>query len=124
MKPPLRVYVVEDEALIAMELIDRIQRMGYDICGSATRGEQALLEVPELAPDVVLMDIRLAGEIDGIDTAARLRQGSDVPVVFLTAHSDGAHMARASQVRPSGYLLKPFQERELNAALMAVAAAR
>ncbi|MEY4704104.1 MAG: hypothetical protein RL042_300 [Nitrospirota bacterium] len=117
-----RVYIVEDEALIAMEIGDRLMRLGYDICGKAARGEQALEEIPQVRPDIVLMDISLAGQLTGIDTAARLRQLLDVPVVFLSAFSDAALVEGAIGSGAFGYLLKPFEERELHATLQAALA--
>ncbi|MDP1768915.1 MAG: response regulator [Nitrospirota bacterium] len=114
-----RIYIVEDEALIAMEISDRLTQLGYDICGRAARGEQALEEIPRTHPDIVLMDIRLAGELTGTETAARLRKRLDVPVVFLTAFSDDSLLKEAIDTEPFGYLVKPFEERELHATLQA-----
>lgn len=116
---PARIYIVEDEALIAMELADRLTKLGYGVCGKTTRGEQALKDIPRINPDIVLMDISLAGELNGIDTAAKLRQALDVPVVFLTAFSDSALLKEALGTEPFGYLLKPFEERELHTTLQA-----
>lgn len=114
-----RIYIVEDEALIAMEICDRLTHLGYDVCGKATRGEQALDEIPRLSPDIVLMDIRLADKLTGIETAAKLRQLLDLPVVYLTAFSDTRFIEEAIGTEPFGYLLKPFEERELHATLQA-----
>ena len=117
-----RIYIVEDEALIVMELVDRLTRLGYQVCGKAARGEQALEEIPRTNPDIVLMDICLAGELNGIDTAVRLRQLLDVPVVFLSAFSDARLVEDAVGSGAFGYLLKPFEERELHATLQAALA--
>lgn len=114
---PTRVFVVEDEALIAMELRDRLTDLGYEVMGTASRGEQALEAIPACAPDVVLMDIRLAGTLTGIETAARLRPQLDVPVIFLSAYSDAELLREAGEVLPFGYLVKPFEERELHATI-------
>ncbi len=114
-----RIYIVEDEALIAMEISDRLMQMGYDICGRATRGEQALEEIPQTHPDIVLMDIHLAGTLTGIETTTRLRPLLDVPVIFLTAFSDASLLKQALDTEPFGYLVKPFEERELHATLQA-----
>lgn len=115
----LRIYLVEDEALIAMELDDRLKALGYEVCGRAARGETALEEIPRLGPDLVLMDIQLAGGINGIETATRLRPLRDVPVVFLTAFSDDKMIRAAIGASPFGYLVKPFEERVLHATLQA-----
>lgn len=112
-----RVFVVEDEALIAMELRDRLTDLGYVVCGSASRGEQALELISTSAPDLVLMDVRLAGSLSGVDTAKRLRHQLDVPVIFLSAYSDAEVLREASEVQPFGYLVKPFDERELHATI-------
>jgi PAS domain S-box-containing protein len=112
-----RIYLVEDEALLAMEISDRLTQLGYEVCGQAARGEQALEEIPQVRPDIVLMDIRLAGKLNGIDTAAKLRQHLNVPVVFLSAFSDDALLKDALGTDPFGYLVKPCEERELHTTL-------
>ncbi|MEY2878891.1 MAG: hypothetical protein RLZZ15_1271, partial [Verrucomicrobiota bacterium] len=117
-----RLYLVEDEALIAMELRDRLTALGYEIAGHAARGERALVEIPALRPDVVLMDIRLAGEPDGIETARRLAPLLDVPVVFLTAFSETQLVEEAVAAGGFGYLVKPFEERELDATIQSALA--
>lgn len=117
-----RIYIVEDDALIAMELIDRLTRLGYEICGKAARGEQALEEILRINPDIVLMDICPAGELNGIDTAARLRRLLNVPIVFLSAFSDAKLVEEAVGSGVFGYLLKPFEEHELHATLQAALA--
>ena len=114
-----RIYIVEDEALIAMELADRLSQLGYEVCGQEARGEKALEEIPRVRPDLILMDINLAGQRTGIETAAGLRELVDVPVVFLTAFSDSALIERAVAAGAYGYLVKPFEERELHATLQA-----
>ncbi len=117
-----RIYIVEDEALIVMELVDRLTRLGYQVCGKAARGEQALEDIPRANPDIVLMDICLAGELNGIETAARLRRLLNVPIVFLSAFSDAKLVEEAIGSGAFGYLLKPFEERELHATLQAALA--
>ena len=115
--PRTKVFIVEDEALIAMEVQDRLGALGYQVCGLASRGEQALEAIIDRAPDVVLMDVRLAGTLTGIETAERLRDRMDVPVIFLSAYSDSELLRRAGEVLPFGYLVKPFEERELHATI-------
>ncbi|MFA6543472.1 MAG: response regulator [Limisphaerales bacterium] len=111
------IFLVEDEALIAMELRDRLTALGYTVCGQAARGELALEKIPALAPDIVLMDIRLAGALNGVETALRLRERCDVAVVFLTAFSDTELIQQVGAAGSFGYLVKPFEERELHATL-------
>jgi PAS domain S-box-containing protein len=113
----LRLLVVEDEALVAEEIRDRLERLKVEVVAVADTGEQAIRLVGEAAPDLVLMDIRLKGELDGIEAAAVIRERFDVPVVYLTAHSDLSTLDRAMQGSPFGYVLKPFQEKDLRIAI-------
>ncbi len=108
-----RIFIVEDEALIAMELKDRLEQYGHEVCGTAATGDDALRQVVERQPDLVLMDIRIAGHLDGIETARRILEQYDVPVVYLSAYSDDELIERAAATGPFGYLLKPFNEREV-----------
>jgi two-component system cell cycle sensor histidine kinase/response regulator CckA len=114
---PKRIFVVEDEALVAMELKDHLQALGYEVCGHAARGEAALVEIPDARPDLILLDITLAGELSGLDVAEGLRGRVDAPVLFLTAHSDLALTERAARTGSFAYLVKPFDARVLNANL-------
>jgi two-component system, cell cycle sensor histidine kinase and response regulator CckA len=107
------VLVVEDEALIARTLKRALQRLGYHVPQSAGSAGEALRAMGTVAPDLVLMDINLKGELDGIATAATIRRRWDVPVVYLTSHSDDATLARAKDTGPHGYLIKPFNDRDL-----------
>ena len=109
----LRVLVVEDEALIAEEIQDRLTRSGFRVMGVCDTAEQAIKAADEFNPDLVPMDIRLKGKMDGIDAASRIYQRLQIPVIYLTAHSDQATLQRAKATVPFGYLLKPFQERDL-----------
>jgi len=115
--PKTKVFIVEDEALIAMEVQDRLSALGYTVCGLSSRGEQAVDAIVERVPDVVLMDVRLAGSLTGIETAELLRDRVDIPVIFLSAYSDSELLRRAGEVLPFGYLVKPFEERELHATI-------
>jgi PAS domain S-box-containing protein len=112
--PACRIFIVEDETLIAMYLRDRLEHQGYVVCGVASRGEVALKEIPACSPGLVLMDIHLAGKLTGIETAARLREVVDLPVVFLSAFSDYELLQQAGRVESFGYLLKPVEERALH----------
>jgi PAS domain S-box-containing protein len=114
---PRRIVVVEDEAIVAMELELQLQAIGYEVIAQFARGEDAAERVPTLAPDIVLMDIRLAGTMDGIEAARRIRATLDVPIVYLTAHSDDDTFNRARATEPVAYVLKPFDRRSLKAAL-------
>lgn len=112
-----RVLVVEDEALIAEEIKERLTRLDFHVVGIEAYGERALERIDELRPDLVMMDIRLKGAMDGIEVARRMRAEHDLPVVYLTAHSDEATLQRAKDTAPLGYVLKPLQERELQIAV-------
>ncbi|EHQ36754.1 response regulator [Methanoplanus limicola] len=109
-----RILVVEDEMIVAMAIKKSLKNLGYDIVGHSTRGEDAVLKAGELKPDLILMDIRLKGEMDGVDAAERIKSLYGIPVIFLTAHSDLDTMQRAIKAEPAGYLVKPFNERELH----------
>ncbi len=112
-----RILVVEDQGLIAADLEQTLTKLGYDVVGSASTGEDALAMTAQLAPDLVLMDVRLRGALDGIETAERIHASSDLPVVYLTANADEETIARAKRTSPFGYVVKPFNERELRAAI-------
>jgi signal transduction histidine kinase len=117
MTQPARILVVEDEAIVAFNLQLRLEQLGYDVPAVAASGQESLDLIDELLPDLVLMDIRIQGPMDGIEVASRLRQTHPVPVIYLTAYAEDATLERARQTRPYGYLLKPFSERELHATI-------
>lgn len=108
-----KILLVEDEGIIAMDTRHRLQALGHEVVGVVTDGESALAALRESVPDVVLMDIGLPGEIDGIEAAARAKELVDVPIVYLTAYEDDGTLARVKQSEPHGYLLKPSTDREI-----------
>jgi PAS domain S-box-containing protein len=112
-----RIFVVEDEAIVAADLQDRLRALGYEPVGVVAAGEEALLKVEEAQADLVLMDIQLKGSIDGVEAAERIRERLDIPIVFLTARVDEATFRRAKITAPFGYVRKPYEERELHTAL-------
>lgn len=117
MKSSARILVVEDESIVAFNLQQRLEQLGYDVPAIAVSGQESLDLVEETLPDLVLMDIHIQGDMDGIDVAARLRETHAVPVIYLTAYSEDSTLERARQTSPYGYLLKPFSERELHATI-------
>jgi signal transduction histidine kinase len=117
MKSPARILVVEDESIVAFNLQQRLEQLGYDVPAIAVSGQESLELVDETRPDLVLMDIHIQGDMDGIDVASRLRETHAVPVIYLTAYSEDSTLERARQTSPYGYLLKPFSERELHATI-------
>jgi PAS domain S-box-containing protein len=111
--PKANILIVEDEAVVAADLAGKLERAGYRSVGIACDGEDAVETAKALAPDLVLMDIRLAGPMDGIKTAERIQALRNIPIVYLTAHSDMATLRRAAATEPFGYILKPFEERDV-----------
>ncbi len=117
MKGPAKILIVEDEGIVAFNLQQRLQHMGYRVAGVAESGSESLKLVASERPDLVLMDIHIKGDMDGIDVAGALSHSpyGAVPVIYLTAFSEDATLERARLTRPYGYLIKPFSERELHA---------
>ena len=112
-----RIMVVEDEAVISMEIQDRLTKMGHSICGTAASGEEAVSVATAKRPDLILMDVQLRGEVDGVQTAKQIRDLVEIPVIYLTAFADDRTVERAKLTQPFGYLIKPFSEKELYAAI-------
>ncbi|CAN5541040.1 hypothetical protein BH10CHL1_BH10CHL1_18620 [soil metagenome] len=112
-----RILVVEDEGIVAMEIQNRLASMGYRVVAVVADGEVAIEKAGRLQPDLVLMDIRLKGKIDGVVAAEQIRAKFDIPVIFLTAYADEYTLQRAKVTEPYGYVLKPFEERELHIAM-------
>src|SRR5271163_1974228 len=114
---PLRVMLVEDEVIVAWDIAETLKRLGYLIVGMADTAEQALHLAETLAPDLILMDIRLNGRPDGIEAARLIRERTGRGVIYLTAHADLATMERAAATEPLGYVFKPFSLEGLRTAL-------
>jgi signal transduction histidine kinase len=110
---PASILIVEDEIIIAADLAGKLRQVGYSVVGTTDRGETAIELVGKRRPDLVLMDIRLAGAMDGIAAAIAIRREYGLPVVFLTAHSDAETLSRAGQAEAFGFILKPFEDRDL-----------
>jgi CheY-like chemotaxis protein len=108
-----RILIVEDEAIVAEDLSQMLARLGYDIAGVTGSGSGAVELARERRPDLVLMDIRLQGGMDGVEVAQAIHRDGAVPIIYLTAHADAATLERAKVTEPFGYLLKPFDERQL-----------
>ncbi|MEJ7597567.1 MAG: response regulator [Kofleriaceae bacterium] len=112
-----RVLIVEDEAIIAEDIRRTLVQLGYDVPPAAATGAEAVALAETLRPRLILMDIKLKGEMDGIEAAALIRDRFGTPVVYLTSHSDEATLARAKETQPYGYILKPFEDRDLRIAI-------
>lgn len=113
----LKILIVEDELLIAENLALKLKKLGYAISETVASGKAALNHIETETPDLILMDISLKGNIDGIETAAKIRENKDIPIVFLTAYADDQTIERAAQVGCYGYILKPFKDKELQATI-------
>jgi PAS domain S-box-containing protein len=112
-----KILVVEDEPVVALDLQQEVEQLGLTVVGLAESADEALLVAEENRPDLALMDIRIVGSMDGVQTARLLREAYGIPVIFLTSYSDESTIRRAARELPYGYLTKPFQPRELKAAL-------
>lgn len=112
-----RILIVEDQELTATELESTLRQLGYEIAAVVSSGEEAVRQARALRPELVLTDIRLAGALDGIEAAGLIRAELDIPVVYLTGHADEATIRRATATTPFGFLVKPFNERELRASI-------
>lgn len=108
------IMVVEDENIVAMDIENSLISLGYQVVGVASTGEDAIDMAGETRPDLVLMDIMLRGEIDGVEAAEQIRRRYNIPVVYLTAYADGNTLQRAKITEPYAYLLKPFEDRQLH----------
>jgi two-component system, response regulator PdtaR len=112
-----KILVVDDEAIITMQLEERLTKMGYTVSGMAASGEEAIDKARRLRPDLVLMDIVMPGKMNGIEAANIVTRELDIPVVFVTSYADDAIIEKAKSVRPYGYIVKPFNELEIKAAI-------
>jgi len=112
-----KILIVEDEAIVANDIKETLKSLGYSVSGIAKSGELALEKIKETHPDLVLMDIHLAGQMDGIKTAGRVHVLYNIPVIYLTANVDKALLDRAKVTEPYGYVIKPFDERELHSVI-------
>ena len=112
-----QILVVEDEGIVAKGIEAMLKKLGYDVPAVVSSGTEAIKKAVETHPDLVLMDIVLEGDIDGIEAAAQINSRFDIPVVFLTAHADELTIKKAKMAEPFGYVVKPFNERELHATI-------
>ena len=108
-----KIIIVEDERIVAADIETSLKAMGYEVVASVATGEKAISAVMENLPDLVLMDIHLKGQMNGIEEAGRIHSECDVPVVYLTAYADDDTLANAKLTEPYGYIVKPFEDREL-----------
>jgi PAS domain S-box-containing protein len=112
-----KVLVVDDERLVALDLSQTIGRFGFEVIGIASNGDEAVEMVAKLKPDIVLLDIFIGGNLDGVEVASKIREETDIPFIFVTASSDSATFERAKLTQPYGYIIKPFEEHAVYAAI-------
>ncbi|HEY9656412.1 MAG TPA: response regulator, partial [Crinalium sp.] len=112
-----KILVVEDEPIIALDLQQQLTKLGYKVVAIADSAEQALAAAARWQPNLALMDIRIRGDKDGIETAALLNEQHSIPIVFLTAHADAATIQQVKAVQPYGYIVKPFETHNLSTAI-------
>ncbi|MCK4312778.1 MAG: response regulator, partial [Candidatus Cloacimonetes bacterium] len=112
-----RILIVEDERIVAEDIKRTLVNYNYEVCSILSYGEEAVIEVKELLPDLILMDIMLDGEMDGIEAAKKIYKEFGIPVIFLTAYANEKILKKAAQSTPFGYLIKPFEDRDLRASI-------
>lgn len=117
MNDKVKIMIVEDESIVALDLSMRLQKEGYEMVGITSNSDDAIDVFTEHKPDLVLMDINIKGNKDGIETAAALKKIQDVPLIFLTAFSQSEYVTRAKAVNPSAYLVKPFNNDSLHTSI-------
>jgi len=114
---PKKILLVEDDDIIAKVEDWRLKNLGYEVAGRAISGAEAMELVVNTKPDLVLMDINIQGEVDGIETAKRIKKQFSIPVVYVTSHSDGPTLDRAKATQPDGFVVKPFDDNDLRVAI-------
>jgi len=111
------VLVVEDESIVSKDIQHSLKKLGYNVVGAASTGEKAFELAASESPDIILMDIMLKGDINGIETAERVKRELNIPVIYLTAYADEATLAKAKVTEPYGYIIKPFKEVDLHTSI-------
>jgi len=112
-----KILIVEDEAIVAKDISVCLEKIGYEVLGTFSKGEKALDFMGSNSPDLVLMDIMLSGDMSGIDTSAKVKEKYNIPVVFLTAYADEKTISKAKVTEPYGYVIKPFKEIDLRTSI-------
>ena len=111
------VLVVEDESIVSKDIQHSLKKLGYNVVGAAATGEQAVKLAVDTQPDIILMDIMLKGEMNGIEAATQIRQETNIPVIFLTAYADESTLSKAKVTQPYGYIIKPFKEIDIHTSI-------
>ncbi len=112
-----KILVVEDEAIVAKDISVCLKKIGYEVIGTLSKGEKVIPAIEENKPDLILMDIMLAGNMTGIEVSKKIKDQYDIPVVFLTAYADEKTISKAKVTEPYGYVIKPFKEIDLRTSI-------
>lgn len=112
-----KAIVVEDEAIVSKDIQVCLKKLGYQVIGSFSSGEKLLESLPDLNPDVILLDIMLSGQMSGVETSAIIKEKYNIPVIFLTAYTDEKTLSKAKVTEPYGYIVKPFKEIDLRTSI-------
>ncbi|MGA1868880.1 MAG: PAS domain S-box protein [bacterium] len=113
MEKPIKIIIVEDETIIALDVKNKLENLGYSVPAIVDTGEDAIIKAADIRPELILMDIRLKGKMDGIEAACRIREQFNIPIIYLTAYQEKLTLDRIKATEPYGHLLKPFEDREL-----------
>lgn len=113
----IKILIAEDEMIIAADIASQLGKMGYELAGISTRGEDVLKLLESMRPDIILMDIALRGKMDGVETAVQILQHHRIPVIFVTSNADDATFQRAKTAKPYAFIAKPFQQKDLQRAI-------
>lgn len=113
MSEKFKILIVEDEMLIGANISLQLNELGYEVTGIVPRGEEALQHIEKTTPDIMLLDINLKGNLDGIQTAIEMQKTHNIPIIYLTANTDEAHFNRAKETKPFGFISKPFKKLDL-----------
>lgn len=117
MTKPTRILIVEDEMIIGANISLQLTSLGYEVSGIVPRGEEALVHIRQNKPDIILLDIQLKGNLDGIQTAQLMQKDFDIPIIYLTANADDANFNRAKSTNPHAFISKPFKKLDLKHAI-------
>lgn len=117
METATKILIVEDEMIIGANISLQLSKLGYEVNGIVTRGEEALMHIKQNKPDIVLMDIQLKGGMDGIETAQKMQTEYDIPIIYLTANTDDDYFNRAKATNPHAFISKPFKKLDLQHAI-------
>ncbi len=115
--PKTNVLVVEDESIVSKDIQHSLKKLGYNVVGAASTGERAFELAQSEKPDIILMDIMLKGDMNGIETASRVKEELQIPVIYLTAYADESTLEKAKVTEPYGYIIKPFKEVDLHTSI-------